>query len=60
MTTPHYHELLSKNDGMLLNTSLNFPGHVVIENLYDLKWMMNRSCLNFAWLPEVGKLIQKI
>jgi len=56
----HYHELLSKNDGMLLNTSLNFPGHVVIENLYDLKWMMNKSCLNFAWLPDVGKLIQKI
>ena len=44
----------------LLNTSLNFPGHVVIENLYDLKWMMNKSRLNFAWLPDVGKLIQKI
>jgi predicted NodU family carbamoyl transferase len=56
----HYHDLLSKNDGMLLNTSLNFPGHVVVENLYDLKWMMERSPLKYAWLPDIGKLIKKI
>ena len=54
----HYHELLSKNDGMLLNTSLNFPGHVVVENLYDLKWMMKKSSLKYAWLPDIGRLIQ--
>jgi predicted NodU family carbamoyl transferase len=45
---------------MLLNTSLNFPGHVVVENLYDLKWMMERSPLKYAWLPDIGKLIKKI
>ena len=54
----HYHELLSKNDGMLLNTSLNFPGHVVVEDLYDLKWMMKKSSLKYAWLPDIGRLIQ--
>jgi predicted NodU family carbamoyl transferase len=56
----HYYDLLSKSNGMLLNTSLNFPGHVIVENLYDLKWMMKRSPLKYAWLPDIGKLIKKI
>jgi len=44
----------------LLNTSLNLPGMPIVEDLHDLKEMMLKSDLEYAWLPDIGKLIKKI
>jgi len=55
----NYYNLLKASDGILLNTSLNFPGQVLVENLYDLKYMLDYSPLKYAWLPDINKLIIK-
>ena len=44
---------------MLLNTSLNFPGQVLVENILDLKYMLDMSPLKYAWLPDINQLIIK-
>lgn len=44
---------------MLLNTSLNMPGEVLVESLYDLKEMFENTKLKFIYMPEVNKLIMK-
>ena len=41
----------------LLNTSLNLAGHTLVEDLNDLKYMLDYSPLKYAYLPDVGKLI---
>jgi len=55
----HYYELLKESGDLLLNTSLNFSGHVLVENLLDLKFMMDNSFLKYAWLPDIQTLIEK-
>ena len=44
---------------MLLNTSLNMPGEVLVETLYDLKEMFEKSKLKFIYIPESNKMIIK-
>ena len=44
---------------MLLNTSLNMPGEVLVETLYDLKEMFEKTKLKFIYIPESNKLIIK-
>jgi len=55
----NYYNLLKASGSILLNTSLNFPGHVIVETLIDLKYMMDNSLLKYAWLPDIKKLIKK-
>ena len=55
----NYYNLLKASGSILLNTSLNFSGHVIVENLIDLKYMMDNSPLKYAWLPDIKKLIKK-
>ncbi len=55
----NYYNLLKACNGILLNTSLNFPGQVLVETLHDLKFMFNNSPLKYAWLPDINKLIIK-
>ena len=43
----------------LLNTSLNLPGMPIVEDISDLKEMMLKSYLKYAWLPDIQKLIIK-
>jgi len=59
---PHFYNLLSAfnkkyKTPFLLNTSLNLAGHTLVEDLNDLKYMLDYSDLKYAYLPEVGKLI---
>jgi carbamoyltransferase len=60
----HFYNLLSAfenltNVPMLVNTSLNLPGEVLVETLYDLKELFENSNLKYIYLPEIGKLISK-
>jgi predicted NodU family carbamoyl transferase len=41
----------------VLNTSLNMPGHTIVETLDDVKEMMEQTELKYCYLPEVNKLI---
>jgi predicted NodU family carbamoyl transferase len=54
-----FYELLKASGDMLLNTSLNFPGQVLVENILDLKYMLDMSPLKYAWLPDINQLIIK-
>jgi predicted NodU family carbamoyl transferase len=47
------------NIPFLLNTSLNRPGDVIVENLEDLKRMMLKTSLEYAYLPDINKIIKK-
>lgn len=58
----HFYNLLSSFNKkykipFLLNTSLNLAGHTLVEDLNDLKYMLDYSDLKYAYLPELGKLI---
>ena len=44
---------------ILINTSLNLPGEVLVETLNDLKNMFENSDLNYIYLPEIDTLIEK-
>ncbi len=44
---------------ILINTSLNLPGEVLVETLTDLKNMFENSELNYIYLPEIDTLIKK-
>ena len=55
----NYYNLLKASGGILLNTSLNFPGQVLVENLQHLKYMFINSPLKYAWLPDINKLVTK-
>jgi predicted NodU family carbamoyl transferase len=60
----HFYNLLSAfenltNVPMLVNTSLNLPGEVLVETLYDLKELFENSNLKYIYLPEINKLICK-
>jgi carbamoyltransferase len=60
----HFYNLLKEfreiyNIPYLLNTSLNMPGHVLVEKLEDLYKMMYETDLKYAYLPEKQILIKK-
>jgi|TARA_R100001530_G_scaffold11550_3_gene11076 carbamoyltransferase len=60
----HYYNLLRQYNmvyktPLLLNTSLNMPGHTLVETLDDLRYMFEHTELKYAWLPELQKLILK-
>tara|TARA_E500000318_G_scaffold108434_2_gene119296 strand:- start:35 stop:1495 length:1461 start_codon:yes stop_codon:yes gene_type:complete len=42
---------------MLVNTSFNLPGEVLVETYTDLDYFLKNSKLNYVFLPEYGKLI---
>jgi len=47
------------NIPILINTSLNMPGEVLVETLYDLKHLFTNSNLKYIYFPEINKLIIK-
>ena len=60
----HFYNLLKtfyKLTGVpiLVNTSLNLPGEVLVETMLDLKELFDNSKLNYIYLPEINKLIKK-
>ena len=55
-----FYNLLKASGDILLNTSLNFPGQVLVENMFDLKYMLDMSPLKYAWLADINKLIVKV
>jgi len=60
----HYYNLIKSfykktNIPLLANTSLNLPGEVLVETLYDLKKLFEFSCLNYIYFPEIKKIIKK-
>lgn len=60
----HYYNLIKAfnkltNIPILINTSLNLPGEVLVETMQDLKDMFDKSKLNYIYLPEIGKMIKK-
>ena len=42
---------------IVLNTSLNMPGHTIVETLDDVKEIMDSTELKYCYLPETNKLI---
>jgi predicted NodU family carbamoyl transferase len=45
---------------LLLNTSLNLPGHSLVETIEDLKFLFDHSNnLKYIYFPEIKKLIIK-
>jgi len=60
----HYYQLIKAfnnltNVPVLVNTSLNLPGEVLVETLYDLYCMFTESDLKYIYLPEIKKIIIK-
>jgi predicted NodU family carbamoyl transferase len=60
----HYYNLLkSFNEKLkiplLVNTSLNLPGEVLVETMYDLYELFTKSNLKYIYLPEIKKIILK-
>jgi len=60
----HFYNLIKafnklKNIPILINTSLNLPGEVLVETMQDLKELFDNSKLNYIYLPEINKLIRK-
>ena len=60
----YYYNLLKSfekltNIPVLLNTSLNLPGEVLVETIEDMKEFFIKSNLNYIYFPEVNKLIRK-
>ena len=60
----HYYNLIKEfykvtNIPILINTSLNLPGEVLVETMQDLKELFDNSKLKYIYLPEIGKMIKK-
>ena len=47
------------NTPYVLNTSLNLPGHTLVEDVHDLHKMFLESNLKYIWLPDIRKLVIK-
>ncbi len=47
------------NIPLVINTSLNLPGEVLVETMYDLYNLFNNSPLKYIYLPEINKIIIK-
>lgn len=60
----NYYNLIKEFDKItnipiLINTSLNLPGEVLVETLYDMREMFINSNLKYIYLPEINKIICK-
>jgi len=44
---------------LLLNTSLNLPGHTLVETMEDLLYMFENTALKYIYVPEKETLIVK-
>jgi predicted NodU family carbamoyl transferase len=60
----HYYNLIKSfekitNIPILVNTSLNLPGDVLVETFQDLKNMFQKSNLRYIYIPEIQKIICK-
>jgi len=60
----HFYNLIKEfekitNVPILINTSLNLPGEVLVETLYDMREMFINSNLKYIYLPEINKIICK-
>ena len=60
----HYYNLIKAFNKLtkipiVINTSLNLPGEVLVETMHDLKDLFDKSKLNYIYLPEIGKMIKK-
>ena len=60
----HFYNLLYAfnkltNVPILINTSLNLPGEVLVETMDDLLYLIDNSNLKYIYLPEIQKLIIK-
>jgi carbamoyltransferase len=60
----HYYNLIKSfkditNIPILINTSLNLPGEVLVETMEDLVDLFNKSNLKYIYFPEIQKLIKK-
>jgi len=60
----HFYDLLKYFDKItgfpfLINTSLNLPGQVLVEEMEDLKEMFYKTDLSYIYFPEINKLIKK-
>jgi predicted NodU family carbamoyl transferase len=60
----HYYNLIKSfkdmtNIPILINTSLNLPGEVLVETMEDLIDLFNKSNLKYIYFPEIQKLIKK-
>ena len=58
----HYYNLINEffkitKNPFVLNTSLNLPGHVLVETLDDLRYMLTQVPLKYVYLPEIKKII---
>ena len=61
---PLYHELIESfykitKVPLLINTSLNLPGEVLVETIFDLKKLFEQSSLNFIYFQKIKKLVKK-
>ena len=61
----HYYDLISefhKLTGVpvLFNTSFNLAGDPLVETLFDAVSTLLRSDMEYMYLPDIGKLIQKV
>lgn len=55
---PNFYKLLKNfHVPFVLNTSLNLSGHTLVEDLEDLKYMMDYGNLKYSYLPEKEILI---
>ena len=60
----HFYNLLNAfnkltNVPILINTSLNLPGEVLVETEEDLLYLIDNSNLKYIYVPEIQKLIIK-
>jgi predicted NodU family carbamoyl transferase len=60
----HFHNLLKTHKKffkkpLLLNTSLNLPGHTLVESLSDLLYLFESTKLKYIYIPEKEILISK-
>ena len=60
---PHYYELISefnklKGVPILFNTSFNLGGEPLVETLDDAIWTLQKSEIEYLYLPEYSKLIK--
>ena len=60
---PHYHDLIKafKDETgipIVFNTSFNLGGEPLVETLDDALWTLEKSDIEYLYLPEYGKLVK--
>ena len=61
----HYYNLIKSFEKItgvpvLLNTSLNLPGEVLVETIENMKELFIKSKLKYIYFPEINKLVKKL